>query len=294
MAKPRRIVPGATYMLTRRACQRMFRMRPHPLTNQIALYCLAVAAARYGMLIHAIVLMSNHLHLIATDPNGCLPDFLRDFHRSMAKALNASQGQWENLWSAEHPSQVLLPTLDDVVAKVAYTVANPVAAGLVENPSQWPGVLLWKPGTVVVDRPDVYFDPKGSAPETATLDICPAPGVDMEAWIQRVTHAVHEELHRALEQVREQGLRFLGAAAVMAKSFLQKARSYEVKRGINPVLAARDVSVRKAMKRVLREFRRSYAHALALWRAGDRGAVFPFGTWWMRVHHAARVAPAMT
>ena len=294
MAKPRRIIPGATYMLTRRAYQRTFRMRPHPVTNQIALYCLAVAAAKYDMLIHAIVLMSNHLHLVATDPTGRLPDFLRDFHRSFAKALNASQGQWENLWSAEHPSEVLLPTLDDVVAKVAYTVANPVAAGLVEDPSQWPGVLLWKPGSMVVRRPDVYFDPKGASPDTATLNICPAPGVDVEAWIRQVTWAVHHEVHHAREQIREQGLRFLGAAAVMAKSFLQKAKSYEAKRGINPVLAARDVSVRKAMKRVLCEFRRCYAQALALWRAGDRCVVFPPGTWWMRVHHAARVAPAMT
>ena len=294
MADPRRIIPGATYMLTRRAYQRTFRMRPHPLTNQIALYCLAVAAAKVGMLIHAIVLMSNHLHLVATDPTGRLPDFLRDFHRSMAKALNASQGQWENLWSAEHPSQVLLPTLDDVVAKVAYTVANPVAAGLVEDPAQWPGILLWNPGTVVVNRPNVYFDPKGSAPEAATLNICPIPGVDIGEWIRRVTHAVQDKVASAREQVREQGLRFLGAAAVMAKSFLQKAQSYEAKRGMNPILAARDVSVRNTMKRLLREFRRAYAQALAAWRAGDRGVAFPFGTWWMRVHHAARVVPAMT
>jgi hypothetical protein len=246
------------------------------------------------MLIHAIVLMSNHLHLVATDPNGWLPDFLRDFHRSMAKALNASQGEWENLWSAEHPSQVLLPTLDDVVAKVAYAVANPVAAGLVENPSEWPGVLLWKPGTLVVSRPDVYFDPKGSAPESVALNICPAPGIDIEAWIRRVTDAVQDRVDRVRKEVREQGLRFLGAAAVTAKSFLHKAKSYEAKRDINPVLAARDVSVRKAFKSILREFQRSYAQALAQWRAGNRSVLFPFGTWWMRVHHAAGVAPAMT
>jgi len=75
----------------------------------------------------------------------------------------------------------------------------------------------------------------------------------------------------------------------MAKSFMHKARSYEAKRKTNPVLAARDVSVRKACKRVLRDFRRLYADALALWKAGDRMVVFPLGTWWMRVHHRAEV-----
>ena len=86
-------------------------------------------------------------------------------------------------------------------------------------------MLLWKPASILVRRPDVYFDPKGSAPDTATVNICPAPGVDVEAWIQQVAWAVHHEVHRAREQVREQGLGFLGAEAVMAKSFLQKAKS---------------------------------------------------------------------
>jgi hypothetical protein len=38
--------------------------------------------------------MSNHHHMVVSDPNGVLPDFLREFHRTMAKAINASQGQW--------------------------------------------------------------------------------------------------------------------------------------------------------------------------------------------------------
>jgi putative transposase len=295
MAKPRRVVPGATHMLTRRTYQRTFRLRPSELTNQIALYCLGWAAAKYGMLIHAFVLMSNHHHLELTDPNGLLPDFLRDFHRSMAKALNASQGQWENLWSAEHASAVLLPTLDDLLGSIAYTVANPVAAGLVEDPSQWPGVMLWEPGaSIVMKRPTAYFDPNGSAPESVELRIVPPPNTEAQSWGERVRRAVADEVARARGSVLSQGMRFLGAAAVKAKSFLQRAKSNEVKRAINPVLAARDVFVRKTFQRILRQFRRSYAAALALWRAGDRGVEFPFGTWWMRVHHEASVSPAPT
>jgi hypothetical protein len=38
---------------------------------------------------------------------------------------------------------VRLVTDQDVEDKIAYVVANPVAAGLVEHPEQWPGVLLW-------------------------------------------------------------------------------------------------------------------------------------------------------
>jgi hypothetical protein len=78
----------------------------------------------------------------------------------------------------------------------------------------------------------------------------------------------------------------------MSKSFLQRAKSYETKRGINPVLAARDVWVRKACLRIQRQFQRAYAEALLAWKGGDRLVAFPFGTWWMLVHHRAEVLPA--
>src|SRR5512145_410754 len=95
---PRRVVPGACYLVTRRAYQRTYRMRPHAVTNQIAQYCAAVAAQKTSVVIHAYVVMSSHHHLVISDPLGVLPDFLRELHRLMAKALNASQGQQENLW----------------------------------------------------------------------------------------------------------------------------------------------------------------------------------------------------
>jgi hypothetical protein len=38
MAHPRRVVPGETYLLTRRCYQRTFRLRPCAQTNGIFLY----------------------------------------------------------------------------------------------------------------------------------------------------------------------------------------------------------------------------------------------------------------
>lgn len=279
-------------MITRRVSQRTFRLRPHPLTNQIALYCLVWAATKCGVLVHAAIVMSNHVHLVVTDSRGCLPNFLREFHRSMAKALNASQGQWENLWSAEQTSAVLLPTLDDVVGKVGYAVANPVTAALVEQPDQWPGIVLWAPGTIVAHRPSVYFDPEGASPESVELRLGPPPGADQDDWVNRCRAAIAETVARAHEEIAKKGMEFLGAAAVIKKSFLERAKSDEVKRGINPVLAAHDIFVRKAYKTLLRQFRKAYAAALTAWRDGDRLAAFPFGTWWMSVHHRATVLPA--
>ena len=43
--------------------------------NELVLYILAVAAERSGILLHAYCFMSNHLHLVLTDPRGTLPAF---------------------------------------------------------------------------------------------------------------------------------------------------------------------------------------------------------------------------
>jgi REP element-mobilizing transposase RayT len=54
------VVPGTTYLITRRCIDRRFLLLPSAAVNQIFLYCLAVAAARAGVIIHAVTVMSNH------------------------------------------------------------------------------------------------------------------------------------------------------------------------------------------------------------------------------------------
>ena len=294
MSHPRRVVPGARYLVTRRVYQRLFRLRPHPLTNQIAEYCAGWAAERSGVLLHSFVVMSNHQHLVVSDPRGALPDFLRELNRTMAKALNAAQGQRENLWSSEKASVVRLPTEADVLDMIAYCAANPVSAALVKTPEQWPGVNHWRPGTrKVVARPAVYFDPHGDMPAQVELRIEPLAMTEQpEGWLARVAEAVRLRVREARASLEQQGIGFVGSRDVTKSSFLARATSREERRKTSPVLAARDISVRRACQAIERAFRTAYRSALAAWRTGDRGAVFPFGTWWMAIHHSANVSPA--
>jgi putative transposase len=295
MAQPRIIVPGASYLLTRRTHQRVLRLRPDSLTNQIARYCIAWAAMKTGVLIHSLVIMSNHEHLTVTDPNALLPDFIREAHRAMAKAMNAAQGQWENLWAVKPTGVTLLPTVDDVVDKIAYTAANPVEAGLVEVPEQWPGVNDWEPGKVlVVERPSLYFDPKGGSPEGVKLEIVAPPQVqgDLSDWKERIHEAVETKVKEAQAKIRSEGRAFAGESAVRRRSIRECAASFERKRELCPAVSARDGSVRKRRLAELKEFRRSYRAAKLEWTQGNRHVAFPYGTWWMRVHHKANVLSA--
>src|SRR6188768_2684461 len=129
----RQIVPGATYMITRRCTQRQFLLRPSRRTTRIFHYCLAYAASRTGVLVHAVVVMSNHYHLVITDPLGVLPVFVECLNKLVAKCMNASLGRWENFWASEPASYVRLLDDEAILDKIAYVLCNPVQAALVKR-----------------------------------------------------------------------------------------------------------------------------------------------------------------
>src|SRR5688500_15572527 len=140
MTMPRRVIPGMTVMITRRTLRRTHLLRPDTRMNALFTYLLAVLAERHGVLVHAAVLMSTHEHIVLTDPHGRLPRFLQELHRLLALGVKVLR-KWEGaVWDHEKTSVVELCTPAAVVETLAYLMANPVAAGLVERASQWPGV----------------------------------------------------------------------------------------------------------------------------------------------------------
>jgi hypothetical protein len=236
--------------------------------------------------------MSNHHHLVVTDPRGALPNFLRELHRLTAKATNASQGHWENLWAAEPCNAVRLTTNEDVEDKIAYVVANPVAAGLVEQPEHWPGVIGWGEKKVQVERPESYFREEGTCPKKLTLSFerprsFDAQPVTMREWRESVGRRIAGKVSQAHQKVFAAGRQFLGRAAVLAASFIQRAQGHESRFGVIPTFAAKAWSVRVELARVEKYFRKQYREALDQWRQGVRQVLFPAGTWAMAVMHGA-------
>ncbi len=91
---------------------------------------------------HAFCVLSNHCHLIITDLDARLPAFMQYLDSLVARAVNASLGRFEGFWATDGSYSAVEP-LDPshIVAKTAYVLANPVAAGLVRRRADWPG--LW-------------------------------------------------------------------------------------------------------------------------------------------------------
>jgi REP element-mobilizing transposase RayT len=299
MSLPREIVPGATYFITRRTLRRHLLLRPDAAITQLIVYLLAVSARRYGLDVHALCAMSTHLHLVVTDVHGYLPRFLQFFNRLVALGTKVLR-QWEGpVWDPEATSEVRLLTRAAMVEKIAYTLANPVAAGLVSSAREWPGATVHAGdlgrGTLQARRPSFYLDPKSPQwPEEATLPLSLPPTIeqdDADGFRREVAAELERLEARARAEVRARGLSFLGAKRASEVSPYERATSFEALRERNPTFAVgrnQGAAWHRAAAAV-KAFRASYRSALERWCAGLRSALFPTGTWWMRVFHGAGI-----
>lgn len=299
MSQPREIVPGATYLITRRVLRRHFLLRPDAAINQLIVYVLALSARRFGVEVHAVCAMSSHVHLVVTDVRGVLPRFLQFFHRIVAlgtKALRAWEGP---VWGHEPTSAVRLLTPTAVVEKMAYVLANPVAAGLVRRASEWPGVKTGVGeigcGVLRAARPAGYFDPKNPTwPSHAEIALTLPPSVDpprARSFRRDVAKELERLEARAHADMERQGHTVLGPVQASGVSPYDRATSFEAPQQRTPTFAvgAQAGGAWKAAATAVRTFRASYRAALDRWHAGVRSALFPAGTWWMRVFHGAGV-----
>jgi putative transposase len=290
MSEPREIVRGTTYLLTRRCFQRQFLLKPSALVCQIVLYCLAVAAKSTGMLVHAVCVMANHYHMVVTDVNGLLPDFMHWLNKHVARCLNEHYGRRDALWSTEPYSAVRVLEDTDIIAKVVYTLQNPVAAGLVSESAAWPGLCTTPEdmlGRVLeVERPPVYFSKKSHLAKITTLTLTTPPGVDRERFVAdtRGLLTFTEQQHRAKRAAA--GKRFLGRKRVLAQRHTDMPKTDEPKRkegDIRPTIACGDKWRRIEALQRHKAFLRAYREAWLEHQETGQEVVFPHGTyWWVR------------
>jgi REP-associated tyrosine transposase len=298
MTAPRQVLQGKTHLLTRRCSERRFFLRPAKSTNEIFLYVLAVAAQRYKVRVHVVCVLSNHYHILITDPYARLPEFEQYLDALVARATNASLGRFEGFWAAATSySAVGLAGPEDVVAKAAYALANPVSAGLVQTGSEWPGV--WTPpgqlgsGKLVARRPKVFFRDGGDLPAAVELELTVPPGFASAAEFRgRVTHALGA-LEKKIRRERASERRgFLGRARVLAQKPFARPAPGEPRFGLNPRVAAMDTWKRIEAISRLKEFLTEYRAAWLQLQAGVVEVLFPPGTYHLRVMHGVRCAPA--
>lgn len=294
MSLPRPICPGTSYLVTRRCTQRQFLLLPSPRVNQVFQYCLGLAQKATGVQLHAAVVLSNHYHLIVTDPEGRLPEFVYTLNKYVAKCLNAHYGRWENLFAGgTQASYVQLGDDESLLAKSVYAICNPVAAGLVRRHRDWEGLCLWHPGTYKAKRPAVFFREEGPMPKAVKLRVEPIPLSGMQRArevMETVGQAVAEREEELRAALREAGKPFLGLTRLRTQRPTDAPASREPRRGLFPRLAVRDKWRRIELLTRLVSFCDDYARALARYCRGERDVEFPAGTYKLKHQLGVRCA----
>ncbi|MDO9277187.1 MAG: transposase [Polaromonas sp.] len=135
--QPRLTVPGYPHHVIQRGNNR----QPIVLDDADRLRLLALLAEhapRCRVALHAYVLMDNHFHLLATpETQEGLSQLMQAVGRSYVRYFNNRHGRSGTLWEGRYKS-TLIETDRYLLACMVYIDLNPVRAGMVAEPAQYP------------------------------------------------------------------------------------------------------------------------------------------------------------
>jgi putative transposase len=152
---PRLTIPGYPHHVIQRGNNR----QPIFATDEDYRELLALLeehARAAGVAVHAYVLMSNHVHLLATPETADgIPQMMQAVGRRYVRFFNRRQARTGTLWEGRYRSTIIQAERY-LLACMAYIDLNPVRAGMVDAPESYP----WSShGHYVSGRPDRLVTP---------------------------------------------------------------------------------------------------------------------------------------
>jgi len=138
---PRLVVEGQLHHVLQRSRDRRV-VWHHAEDFLAALRALRQAAARHAVALHAYVLLPDHLHLVVTPANAAgFSRFLRAVLAPVTRRHHAQQGRAEALWEGRSRT-VVVEEAQHGRELLRYVELNPVRAGLVTDPTEYPWTSL--------------------------------------------------------------------------------------------------------------------------------------------------------
>jgi len=150
MARPLRLeFEGAIYHVTSRgnAKQEIF---ADDEDRQTFLMHLARAVRRFSWICHAFCLMGDHYHLLIETPSANLSRGMQYLNSAYTQAFNRRHGRSGHVLQGRYKA-VLVEKESHLLELTRYLVLNPVRAGLVRRPEEWP----WSSYSATVGLADV-------------------------------------------------------------------------------------------------------------------------------------------
>ncbi len=137
MARPLRIeFSGALYHITARG-NRQAAIYDDDNDRQTFLSTLADVIESYEWLCYAYCLMDNHYHLLIETPNGNLAKGMRQLNGVYTQSTNRRHRRFGHLFQGRYKA-ILVDDESYLFALSRYVVLNPVRAGTVKAPGEWP------------------------------------------------------------------------------------------------------------------------------------------------------------
>ena len=285
MTPPRQVIAGDTFEVISRCVHRLFLLAPCPKVRETFLYILGVYAKKYAIQLFALVIMSNHYHLLGKDIRGNLPDFVRDLNAFVARVLNAHRGVKGKFWAGDGYHIVKPVNPEDVWARLMYITSNPINADLVSRTQDFPGFVTTPSRigkTFTAERPD-FFREGGVMPETAelTFEVPECFGLSKTEYVARFDRALRDAEHAAKQRRRTEGKSVVGVKALRNVRHTQMPRSREKWFKTKGHIACKCEESRKAAIAARNAFLNDYREAREEWAEDVSGVVFPHGTWWV-------------
>ena len=254
--------------------------------------------------VYAVIVMSNHIHLVIRTPGCNCASFLRDFKSLIAKSVNRFTERSGPLWARRADVQ---PILDEEAAieRLVYTVDNPRKAKLVGDPEQWPGLNLCFGLSEVDEIPFEYFDAeewhKRGRPHDldpffriGKLKLSPLPvaeGTDRETYASDVRAWLAARVQEEQKQATNQGIQatrrdVLGVEAVIRAAFQHRPKNPS--RSPRPYCFGNSAN-RRAQRALMSALITAHEAASTAFLGGDRTVEFPAGTYPPPILSAATV-----
>ena len=268
MTPPRYNTPGQTCFVTVRAVGRAFRFLPDRAVRESIDFLFALCVAKYGLLVHEYLFLSNHFHMVVTDPAGALSDFLRDFDSMLSRQLNALRGTKGTNFEKEPRIQIIADA-QCILDKSVYSLTNPLAAHLVERMRQWKGCSSF---TLV--RPAVR-------PELSDAEL--------RRHVRDRVAAREQEL---IAERRRKKIGVLGWRGVVTQHYTATPRTSRVLFERRPRVTGSDRAACARVLATLDRFVAAYRCALASFQRGASWPTLPYGTLQLARRYGVRCATA--